>query len=261
MIYNFANFEQINHSEADIQALGGQGIGIISAWLRSPAQYQITFAMESFMDELAAAAGVDPVRFRLNHLADKRMIALLKAVVKQAGWQARKSPKPGALKSTAKIATGRGVALSLRGGTYNAEVAEVEVNRVTGKVRVTRFVVGQDNGLTINPRAVKLTMEAGVTQTISRTLWEEVTFDQSNVTSTDWSKYPILTFMDEPVIETVLIDRPELRATGVGEPACCPVPAAIANAVFDATGVRIRQLPMRPDRVKAALQAAMQQHA
>jgi len=173
-------------------------------------------------------------------------------VVKAAGWQRRPSPKSNALTSAAKIATGRGVAISLRLGTYNAEVAEVEVNRVTGKVRVTRIVAGQDNGLTINPRAVKLHMEGAITQTVSRTLLEEVTFDRSNVTSTDWSTYPILTFMDAPVIETILIDRPELPATGVGEPACNPVPAAIANAVFDATGVRVRELPLSRARAQLA---------
>jgi nicotinate dehydrogenase subunit B len=148
------------------------------------------------------------------------------------------------------------VSIALRNGTYNAEVAEVEVNRATGKVRVTRIVAGQDNGLTINPRAVKLHMEAAITQTVSRTLLEEVTFDRSNVTSTDWSKYPILTFMDAPVIETILIDRPEIPAAGVGEPACNPVPAAIANAVFDAVGVRLRRVPFTPESVKAAMATA-----
>lgn len=262
MVYNFANYEQIEHGEGNVGAHTNGSAGLITAWLRSPGQFQVTWAMESFVDELAAAAGIDAVQFRLSHLTDPRMITLLKAVAKQAGWQRRKSPKPGALTSKAPIATGRGVAVTLRGGTYNAEVAEVEVNRATGQVRVTRFVVGQDNGLTINPRAVKLHMEAGVTQTTSRTLLEEVTFDESNVTSTDWSKYPILTFMEAPVIETILIDRPEIAASGVGEPACCPVPAAIGNAVFDAIGVRMRQLPLRADRVKAAIrQAAMQPKA
>ncbi|HWE60403.1 MAG TPA: molybdopterin cofactor-binding domain-containing protein [Chloroflexota bacterium] len=257
LLYNFPNYEQIAHGEADISKIGGNGLGITSAWLRSPAQYQITFAMEAFMDELAAAAGVDPVQFRLNHLKDSRMTDLLKAVAKKAGWQTRKSPKPHALAATG-MATGQGVAISLRGGTYNALVAEVQVDRQSGKIRVTRWVVGQDNGLTINPRAVELTMEAGVTQTTSRALVEQVTFDQSNVTSTDWSKYPILTFEDAPVIETVLINRPEIPASGAGEPACCPVAGAISNAVFDAIGVRIRDLPMRPEAVKAALQQALQ---
>jgi len=125
---------------------------------------------------------------------------------------------------------------------------------------VTRIVAGQDNGLTINPRAVKLHMEAAITQTVSRTLLEEVTFDRSNVTSTDWRTYPILTFVDAPVIETILIDRPELPATGVGEPSVNSVAPSIANAVFDAIGVRIRQLPLRPARVKAAMQEAAMQH-
>jgi CO/xanthine dehydrogenase Mo-binding subunit len=257
MVYDFANYDQIAHSEADISKIGGNGLGIISAWLRSPAQYQITFAMESFIDELASAGGVDPVQFRMNHIKDPRMIALLKAVTKQAGWKTRVSPQKGALTAKANIATGQGVALSLRGGTYNVLVAEVQVNRSTGKINVTRWVVGQDNGLTINPRAVKLTMEAGVTQTTSRALMEEVTFDQSNVTSTDWSTYPILTFKDAPVIETILIDHPEVPSSGAGEPACCPVAAAISNAVFDAIGVRIRDLPMKPASVKAALDQAL----
>jgi CO/xanthine dehydrogenase Mo-binding subunit len=257
MVYDFANYDQVNHAEADISKIGGNGLGIISAWLRSPAQYQITFAMEAFVDELAAAAKIDPVQFRLNHLKDPRMIALLKAVTKQAGWKTRPSPQNGALTSKATVATGQGVGISLRGGTYNALVAQVQVNRSTGKIRVNRWVVGQDNGLTINPRAVKLTMEAGVTQTTSRALLEEVTFDQSNVTSTTWATYPILTFEQAPVIETVLIDHPELPASGAGEPACCPVAAAISNAVFDAIGVRIRDLPMRAASVKSTLEAAL----
>jgi CO/xanthine dehydrogenase Mo-binding subunit len=256
LMYGIPNFDQVAHSIGDIQALPGTGLGLISAWLRDPVQSQTTFAMESFFDELAVAAKMDPVQFRLKYLTDKRLIALLQAVAKQAGWQPRPSPKPNALMSNDKIATGRGVAVSLRDGTYNAGIAEVQVNRTTGKINVTRFVIGQDNGLTINPRAVKLTMEAGVTQQTSRTLWEEVTFDQSNVTSTTWATYPILTFVDAPVIETVLIDRPEIPATGSGEPACSVVPSAIGSAVFDAVGVRIRQMPMRPAQVKAAIQQA-----
>ena len=258
LVYTFPNYEQINHAEADISKIGGNGLGIISAWLRSPAQYQITFAMEAFMDDLAASVKADPVQFRLGHTKDPRMIKLLKAVAKQANWQTRPLPQTGALTPTAKIATGRGVGISLRDGTYNALVAEVEVDRTTGKIRVTRWVVGQDNGLVINSRAIKLTMETGVTQTTSRALLEEVTFDESNMTSTDWTKYPILTFSDASVIETVLIDRPEIPASGAGEPACCPVAAAISNSVSDAIGVRVRDLPMRPERAKAALDQALQ---
>jgi CO/xanthine dehydrogenase Mo-binding subunit len=215
--------------------------------------------MESFLDELAAAAGVDPLRFRLQHVREPRLAVLLQAVAKASSWQSRPSPQRGALRSTAKIVSGRGVAISNRNGTLNTQVAEVSVNRVSGKVRVTRIWAAQDNGLTINPRAVKLQMETAITQTVSRTLLEEVTFDQSNVTSTTWATYPILTFIDAPHIETILIDRPELPATGVGEASVNPVAPSIANAIFDATGVRMRALPFRPDRVKAALQQARAQ--
>jgi CO/xanthine dehydrogenase Mo-binding subunit len=254
-LYRVPNFRQIEHALPDLGAHTNGGAGLVTAWLRSPAQFQVTFAMESFMDELAAMARIDPIQFRLRHLTDPRMIELLKAVARAAGWRTRPSPKPGARSSRATVVTGRGVAISLRNGTYNAEIAEVEVNRATGKVRVRRIVAGQDNGLTVNPCAVKLHMESGITQTVSRTLLEEVTFDRSNVTSLDWSSYPILTFMDAPDIETILINRPDRPATGVGEPAINPVAPAIANAVFDATGVRLRRLPLRPDRVTAALKA------
>jgi CO/xanthine dehydrogenase Mo-binding subunit len=240
-----------------VQNLGGKGVGIISAWLRTPPQYQLNTGLEIFIDELAAAAGVDPIQFRLNHLTDWRLIALIKAVANKAGWQSRPSPRPNALTSKEKIATGRGIAVSLRLGSYNAEIAEVEVNRVTGKVRVTRFIVGQDNGQTVNPKAVEATMEAAITQTTSRALWEEVTFDNSNVTSTTWATYPILTFMDAPVIETVHINRPELPMTQAGEQPVSACAAAINNAVFDAIGVRVRQFPLRPARVKAAIQEAL----
>ncbi|MGH2343977.1 MAG: xanthine dehydrogenase family protein molybdopterin-binding subunit, partial [Chloroflexota bacterium] len=257
MVYKFPSFTQIQHGEGNLFSHTPESAGIISAWMRSPGQFQVSFAMESFVDELASAAGVDPLDFRLRHLTDPRLITLLKAVAKAANWQPRKSPQSHALTGKAGIATGRGVAITNRGGTLNAQVSEVEVNRGTGEIRVTRVFAGQDNGLTINPRAVKLHMEGAITQAVSRTLLEEVTFDQSNVTSTDWSTYPILTFSGAPEIETLLIDRPDLPATGVGEPSVNPVPASIANAVFDAIGVRIRQLPMRPDRVKAALGQAL----
>jgi CO/xanthine dehydrogenase Mo-binding subunit len=259
-LYNVPNYANIAHGEADVQNLGGQGVGIISAWLRTPPQYQLNTGLEIFIDELAAAAGIDSIQFRLNHLTDWRLVALIKAVANKAGWQTRPSPKPNALTSKEKIATGRGIAVSLRGGSYNAEIAEVEVNRATGKVRVTRFIVGQDNGQTVNPRAVELTMEAAITQTTSRALWEEVTFDNSNVTSTTWATYPILTFVDAPVIETVHINRPEMPMTQAGEQPVSACAAAINNAVFDAIGVRVRQFPLRPARVKAAIQQALAEH-
>lgn len=252
LVYRFPSSRQLAHGQTDLAAHQTGTVGMISAWLRSPAQFQLTFGMESFLDELAAATNADPLQFRLSHTDDKRYAACLRRVAKMAGWDSRPSPS-GEAKSGKTVVRGRGIAGSLRDGTYNAEVADVEVNRDTGKIRVNRFYVVQDNGLTINPRAVKLGIEACVVQSTSRVLLEEVTFDRSKVTSLDWRSYPILTFEDTPEVVVDVIDRPEVAATGSGEPSACPVPAAIGNAVFDATGVRIRQWPMRPDRVKEAM--------
>jgi CO/xanthine dehydrogenase Mo-binding subunit len=255
MVYNIPNFVQLSHAQHAIGSDAANGVGLITAWLRSPGQYQISFGMESFIDELAAEAAVDPVEFRLRYLTDQRMIDVLQAATRMAKWETRPSPAPSA-KSTDELAVGRGVGISLRDGTYNADVAEVEVNRKTGKVRVRHWWLAQDSGLVINPRTTKRQMSTGVTQTTSRALLEEVTLNGSTVTSTDWHTYPILRFKDAPSIHTMLLNHPELPATGAGEGACCPVAAAIGNAIFDATGVRIRDLPFRPKRVKAALAAA-----
>jgi CO/xanthine dehydrogenase Mo-binding subunit len=251
ILYNIPASRQVAHYQGDIGSSQNDGVGLISAWVRSPVQLQLTFASESFFDELAAAAGADPVDLRLRGMKDPRMIAVLQAVAKAAKWQKR--PSPGASPRAASgIARGRGVATSLRGGTYNAAVAEVEVDRKTGRIRVNHMIVAQDNGLTINPRAVKLGIEAGVVQSVGRTLYEQVTFDRSNVTSRDWHSYPIIRFKDAPTVDVILLDNPNLPATGSGEPSVNPIAPAIGNAVFDATGVRIRSLPMRPSWVKAA---------
>src|SRR5262249_52098761 len=163
------------------------------AWLRSPGQYQIEFGMESFMDELAAAAGADPVDFRLRHLSDQRMIDVLQAAARLANWETRPSPAPSARRPH-EIAVGRGAGVSLRDGTYNADVAEVEVNRKTGKVRVRHWYLAQDSGLVINPRTTRRQMTTGVVQTTSRALFEEVGLNGSTVTTTDWHTYPIMRF-------------------------------------------------------------------
>jgi CO/xanthine dehydrogenase Mo-binding subunit len=255
MYYNLPNYRQLGHYEGDIGSAENNGIGLISAWLRSPVQVQVSFAGESFFDELATAAGVDPVELRLRYLQDPRLIAVLQAAAAAAKWQTRPSPGPDAT-SSADIARGRGIAISTRVGTYNAGVAEVEVNRKTGKIRVTHFIAVQDNGLTINPRAIKLGIEAGVVQTVSRTLIEQATFNRSNITSLDWASYPIIRFTDAPPVEVIIINRPDLPATGSGEPSVNPVAPAISNAVFDATGVRMRTMPMRPGQVKAAFAQA-----
>jgi nicotinate dehydrogenase subunit B len=245
LVYDFTNAAVRQHDQNKFLDSIGTG------WLRGPAQMQHTFAMESFVDELAAAGGRDPVEFRMQYLADDRLKEALRRVAEAAGWETRPSPAPGAL--TASPAIGRGVAVANRDGTFVAEVAEVEVNRSTGDIRVTKFWVAEDHGLTINPKAVEAQIESNVIQATSRTLKEIATWDSSNITSVDWRTYPILTFLEVPEIESIIIDRPDKPSTGVGEPATCPVSAAISNAVFDATGVRLRSTPFRPDKVLAAL--------
>lgn len=211
------------------------------------------FMVESFMDELAAAAGADPVEFRLKHLSDPRTIAVVKAATERAGWQSR--PAYSARVQTADISTGRGIAL-FGGGkeTHIASIFEVDVNRKSGRIRVKKVTVAHECGLIVNPDGIRNQIEGGVIQGISRGLMEEVTFDRSRVTSLDWASYPIITFLDVPdEIDIVLLDRPDLPAAGVGEASTKNVWAGIANAVFDATGVRLRRLPFTPERFKKAL--------
>jgi nicotinate dehydrogenase subunit B len=225
------------------------------SWIRTPGRLQNTYANEAFMDELAAAAGADPVEFRLRHLKDPRGIDVLKAAAGHARWDTRPSPKKGVAK--APLATGRGVTYVKyeNARTYVAAVAEVEVERGSGAIRVKRVVVAHDCGLVVNPDGVTAQIEGNVIQTVSRTLKEELKWDRSRVTSLDWKSYPILTFPEVPEVECVLIDRPAEPPWGAGEPSAAVVPSAISNAVFDAIGVRLRTVPYTPERVKAAILA------
>lgn len=219
--------------------------------LRDPEGPATTFATESFMDELAAAAKADPIEFRLKYLDDERLEAALKKAAEKFGWDRRPSPKHA---GTSEIATGRGVAVALRGGTRVATVAEVEVNRQTGAVRVKRFVCVHDCGLIVNPEALAGTVSANLVQSLSRSLKEEVTFDGSRVTSVDWNSYPIARASDVPdQVDITLINHPEISPSGAGEPSSRPTAAAIGNAIFDATGARVRRGPFTPSRIKAAL--------
>jgi len=238
--------------------------------LRDPNGPQVTFASESFIDELAAAAKADPIEFRLklfaagsgddNGFRRARSIAVVKAAAQAYGWQPRSSPqRPGA----GEILTGRGFAYSFRNQTIIAEIADVEVNRRSGRVWVKRLVCAHDCGLVINPEALRRTIENGMLHSVSRALHEEVRFDTERVTSVNWSSYPTLTHADTPEkIDVVLVNgdpnphRPDLPHYGAGEASCKPMIAAIANAIFDATGVRIRRVPFRPERVLGALKAA-----
>jgi len=199
---------------------------------------------------------VDPAEFRLKHLPDPRGLAVLRAAMELAGWERRPSPRADG--GDGPVAKGRGIAYARYSDThtYVAAVAEVEVDRASGAVRATRFCVGHDCGQMINPDGVANQVEGAIIQTTSRALMEQVNFDRRKVTSVDWETYPIIRFPEVPKVELRLIDRPDEPPWGVGEPAVVVVPAAIGNAVFDATGARLRAVPFTPDRVKAALAAA-----
>jgi len=222
-----------------------------TGYLRAPGDLARCFSSESFMDEIAADQHIDPVQFRLRYLGEnKRGADALTAVAKQARWQERPSPAPA---STGSKALGRGVAISNRAGTICGAVAEVEVDKATGTVAVKRFVLSHDCGLIINPDGLKNQIEGNIIQGVSRALLEEVKFDSSGIKSLDWSSYPVIRFPAVPEIEIVLINRPEMPALGGGEPSSAPIAAAIANAIFDATGVRLREAPFTPERVLAGM--------
>jgi CO/xanthine dehydrogenase Mo-binding subunit len=222
-----------------------------SSHLRDPVGPQIHFASESFMDEVAAALNQDPVQFRLQNVKEPRDAAVIKAAAEKFGWETRTSPRRD---QTGVKVNGRGIAYSQRNGTRVAAIAEVDIDRSTGKIWVKRFVVAHDSGQIINPDGLAKCIEGNVVQGISRTLWEEVKFNDKAVTTVDWVSYPILDITESPEkIETVLIDHPEIAPSGAGEPSIRPLAAAIANAIFDATGVRMRRVPFSPDRVKQAM--------
>jgi len=223
--------------------------------LRSPERLQNTFAHESFIDEVAASVKADPVDYRLRHLRDLRLIDVVKAAAKAANWQSRPSPLARPDHRRTGSVSGRGMSCVLYEGDngYCAMVAEVEVNQDTGSVNVKRFVIAVDVGPVSNPDGLRNQLEGGALHGLSRTLLEEVTWDDQKVTSVDWKTYhPLPLGVEIPKIETILINRPDERATGAGETAVTVAAAAIANAIFDASGVRLRQVPFTPERVKAA---------
>jgi CO/xanthine dehydrogenase Mo-binding subunit len=221
--------------------------------LRSPARIQNTFAHECFMDEISARANADPVAFRLQHLSENRIIGVLKSAAETANWEARPSPKPNIARTG--TVTGRGIACVAYEGNngYAAMVAEVNVDLETGRVQPTKFIVAMDCGPISNPDGVRNQTEGGVLQGMSRALVEEVTWDDRRVTSTDWETYNTLYLGSEmPTVVTVLMNPTGVPATGAGETAITVVPAAIGNAIFDATGVRLREVPFTAERLKAA---------
>ena len=214
--------------------------------LRTLGAYANVFAIESFMDELAAAAGADPVAFRLAHTRDARMRTVIEAVAKAADWKSGE-------KGDGTRGRGFGFAKYKTTATYNAVIVEVEIDRASGVIKVPRVWTSVDSGQIINPDGLTNQIEGGIVQSTSWTLHEEVRFDKTGILSRDWQSYPILAMPEAPKIETVLIDRPTERSLGAGEAAQGPTAAAIANAFANATGKRLRDLPFTPDRVKAVL--------
>jgi len=232
--------------------------------LRSPRRLQNTFAHETFMDEVAASVNADPVEYRLRHLADTRLREVVNGAARAANWETRPSPRTDNPRTG--VVTGRGIACVLYEGNngYVALVAEVDVDQGTGDLAVRRFVVALDVGPISSPDGVKNQIEGGVLQGLSRAVGEEVKWDSEKITSVDWAMYTSL-FLPAwdhprhavgsalPEIETVLINRPDAEAMGAGETAITIVAAAVGNAIFDATGVRLREVPFTPERVRAAL--------
>jgi CO/xanthine dehydrogenase Mo-binding subunit len=224
--------------------------------LRAPEQLQNTFAHESLMDEIAARVKADPVAYRLRHLSDPRLIDVVRAAAKTSAWETRPSPRPGNRRTG--IASGHGFACVARdgGNGWAALAADVDVNQDTGEVTVRRLTIACDAGPISNPNGIRNQLEGGALHGISRSVAEEVTWDDQKVTSFDWQTYRTLSLASPmPVVQVVLMDRPDVPATGAGETSITGVAAAVGNAIFDATGVRLRQVPFTPERVKAALAA------
>jgi CO/xanthine dehydrogenase Mo-binding subunit len=232
------------------------GVGLRSNIFRTPMQRQHVFALESLLNEAAAAAGADPIQFRLDHTSDSRLIDVIRKTAEAAGWQPRPSPSPSARRAGSTPVKGRGMAVMYRFGTYWAAIAEVEVTPSTGVVKVTHFTLGIDPGKVINPRHLKLIAEGGVVMGLGEALKEEMTFDKEKVTATNWSRYRIPTMADLPELRIVTISRDDQGFGGGGEAAnSLPQPALVA-AVFDATGVQPRRTPLTPASVQRLLAGA-----
>ena len=215
--------------------------------LRSLGAYANVFAIESFMDELAVAAGADPLEFRLRHLNEARARAVLLAAAEKANWLSRNEDR--------KKGQGWGLALAQYKNLqcYCAIVVNLEVDRGSGDVRFRRVIITADAGQVVNPDGLSNQLEGGFAQAASWTLFESVQFDADGITSLDWESYPIMTFESAPVIETVILNRPDQPMLGAGEAAQNPTPAAIANAIYNAAGIRLREIPFTPEKIRAQL--------
>jgi nicotinate dehydrogenase subunit B len=248
--YDYENMRVVAHDMPPI---------VRAAWLRGVSALPSTFAHESYIDELASEAGVDPIEYRLRYLKDPRAVDLVNAVAERAGW----TPRPVRQEKTPEgdILRGRGFAYALYvhskfpgfSAAWSAWIADVAVNTATGDVSVTRVVAGQDSGMMINPDGVRHQIHGNVVQSTSRALMEEVSFDRTSVATREWGAYPIIRFPDVPKIDVLMLPRQDQPPLGVGESASVPSAAAIANAIFDATGVRFREPPFTPERILRGL--------
>jgi CO/xanthine dehydrogenase Mo-binding subunit len=237
------------------------GNWVKSSWMRAGASPHATFALEQVVDDLARTVQMDPVAFRLQNVTQRAsdqpevLLAVMSAVTQAAGWQPKVS---GSSLSDANIVTGRGVAWSNADGRRGAgaAIADVTVNKKTGKITVNHVYQAYNAGLMIYPGDVANQQIGGITQVLSRLLVEQLRYTKTKVASLDWVSYPILRFKDAPKVTPIVVQLSNLPPSGVGEPVTAVAPAAVANAFFDATGVRIRQAPMTPASVRAALKAA-----
>jgi CO/xanthine dehydrogenase Mo-binding subunit len=238
-------------------SIGAQSVtgGLRGNIMRTPGQRQQNFALEGLINEAAAAVGADPVQFRLDHTTDQRLIDLLKATAKAAGWEPRRSPQAKARKTGTAAVTGRGVCIMQRANAYWVGIAEISVVPATGVVKVSKFTIGAEPGKIINPRQLDRCMKSGVVMGLSEALKEEVTFDKSKVTSTNWSRYKILTMEEMPEIQVVQLSRDDKGFGGGSEAANAIVPPAVAAAFFDATGVHARRIPLTPAYVTTLLKS------
>jgi nicotinate dehydrogenase subunit B len=241
-MYDIPNLRLVNHQVPGLGYLKG-------AWLRSPLDLAFAFASEQTIDDLARQAGIDAYEFRRRNIKDERWLGVLEAAAKAANWQ---PAPPAANVSNEKVARGRGIGLGTHLTSYGGAVAEIEVNRETGKVAVKHMYGAIDAGLAVNPAFIENQISGQLVQTASRMLHEEVTFNKTNVTSLDWNSYPILRFEECPEVTAVVVQRLDQRSTGAGEEVMAAAAGAIANAFFDATGVHITEFPLTPPRVLAA---------
>ena len=248
--YDYENMRVVAHDMPPI---------VRASWFRGVSALPNSFAHESWIDECADEAGVDPIEYRLRYLKDQRAVDLVHAVAERAGWQKR--PVREEKVAEGDIVRGRGFAYALYvhskfpgyGAAWSAWIADVAVNKATGDVSVTRVVAGQDSGLMINPDGVRHQIQGNVVQATSRALMEEVSFDRTSVATREWGAYPIIKFPEVPKIDVLMVPRPDQPPLGVGESATVPSAAAIANAIYDATGVRFRELPFTPERILKGL--------